>query len=229
MKEKPTVTFRLGEDFYEKLERFTGKVLDEGYKLFEKEFKNIDAFYEKAVNENSKRGDGTFRQTPKPFYLIEALYYQIFDLTNRDAFNKARDTVLIMPQCLALRQDKCKRKRRKYGKVCDRCAPGCEVHKIMQIADRYNVEGYFSKRELTKQLEKIKKDKPSLGVIGISCILTLASGMRSAKEVGLPSRGVFLNLTGCEHWADEPFATETTVSRVEAILKEKYGVPDSTA
>jgi hypothetical protein len=98
----------------------------------------------------------------------------------------------------------------------------------MEIADRHGVEGYFSKRALEKQLKKIKKVKPSLSVIGISCILTLAPGMRTAKEVGVPARGVFLNFTGCEHWTEKPFSTGTTVVRVKTILEEKYGTPDSS-
>lgn len=227
MKEKPTITFRLGDDFYDKLDRFTRKVLDDGFELFKEEFKNVDSFYARAINDNSKRTDYTFRQTPKAFYLIEALYYKILDETNCEAFNKTKYTVLILPDCLCLMQDKCERKRTKYGKICTRCVPNCQINKIMQIADRYDVEGYFSKRALEEQLKKISKAKPSLAVVGISCILTLASGMRTAKEIGIPSRGVFLNFTGCECWADEAFPTETAVGRVQAILEEKYGVPDS--
>jgi hypothetical protein len=226
MKEKPTITFRLGDDFYDKLERFTKKVLDDGFELFEKDLQNIDAFYEKAVNDTSRRHDHAFRRAPKHIYLIEALYYQIFETVNREAFNEAKHTVLILPDCLALMGDKCKRKKTKYGNICTRCVPNCQINQIMQIADWYNVEGYYSRRALTEQIQKIKKGKPSLAVIGISCILTMASGMRSAREAGVPSRGVFLNLTGCEHWADKPFPTETTVERVKAILEEKYGLPD---
>ena len=228
MQEKPTNTFRLGEDFYDKLEQFTQKVLVEGLALFGEEFKNVDSFYEKAISDHSKRDDHAFRRTAKPFYLIEALYSNIFDDFNREAFNKARDTVIILPDCLSLMGDKCKRTRSRFGKRCARCVPNCHVNRIMEIADRHGVEGYFSKRALEKQLKRIKKVKPSLSAIGISCILTLAPGMRTAKEVGVPARGVFLNFTGCEHWTEKPFSTETAVARVRAILEEKYGIHDSS-
>jgi hypothetical protein len=229
MKEKPTITFRLGDDFYGKLDYFTEKVLREGYQYFQKEFANIDRFLEKAKCDIMNRSDLSFRQTPKPFYLIEMLYYKIFDEANREEFNKAKDTVLILPDCMSLLLDKCKRERTKFGKRCTRCVPKCKIHEIMLLADKYHIEGYFSKRALTEQIEKIKKKKPSLSVIGISCLLTLASGMRSAKEAGVPSRGVFLNFTGCEHWADKPFPTETAIGRLQSILEEKYGVPDSSS
>ncbi|HHI01976.1 MAG TPA: DUF116 domain-containing protein, partial [candidate division Zixibacteria bacterium] len=145
-------------------------------------------------------------------------------------FNKAQRTVIILPDCLSYMGKKCKRKRTRLGKICTRCVPKCQINRIMETADKYKVKGYFSKRALVEQLTKIREaEKSTLSVIGISCILTLASGMRSAKEAGLPSRGVFLNFTGCEHWADKPFVTETVIDRIKSILEEKYGIPDSSA
>ncbi|MCP4703766.1 MAG: DUF116 domain-containing protein [candidate division Zixibacteria bacterium] len=230
MKKKPTITYRIEDDFYKKLEKFTQKTINDGFKLFENEFVNIDSFYKKTFNEDPKRSDHSFRQTAKPFYLIEAMYYHLLDSANREDFNKAEKTIIILPDCLSYLGDKCKREKTELGKICTRCVPKCEINKIMEIADKYNIKGYFSKRALVEQLTKIKEvEKTTLSVIGISCLLTLASGMRQAKEAGLPSRGVFLNFTGCDHWADKPFATETAVDRIKSILEEKYGIPDSTA
>ena len=229
-KNKPTITYRIEDDFYQKLEKFTQKTIDEGFKLFENEFANIDSFYKSTFNDEPGLGDHNFRQTAKPFYLIEALYYQIFDNHNREAFNKAEKTIIIMPDCLSYLGAKCKREKMKLGKVCTRCVPKCQINQIMEIADQYDVKGYFSKKALTEMLTKIQKaEKSTLSVIGISCLLTLASGMRTAKDVGMPSRGVFLNFTGCDHWADKPFATETAVDRIKSILEEKYGLPDAPA
>ncbi len=228
MKEKPTITYRLEENFYAKLEKFTDKILVEGFELFKNEFANIDNFYLNALFDKSDRSDSSFRQTPKPFYLIEAIYYQIFEQSNRDAFNRAERTIVILPDCMSYLGDKCKRKRTRLGKICARCIPKCRIYQIMEIADKYDIPGYFSKRALTEQLTKIKKEsKTTLSVIGISCLLTLASGMRSAKEAGVPARGVFLDFTGCEHWTDQPFTTDTAIGRFRSILEEKYGIPDS--
>ncbi len=223
------MTYRLGEDFYGKSASLTEMSFDKGMELFKEEFKNIDGFYAKALQDGSSRDDHDFRRQPRSMYLLEAINFQIYDKINREAFNQAKDTVIIFPQCLAFMQSKCKRKRGKYGKVCSRCVPNCQIRQITEIAGKYGVEGYFSKRKLERQLTKIKKDKPSMAVIGISCILTLASGMRTAKEVGIPARGVFLNFTGCDHWTDEPFSTETAISRVRSILEEKYGISDSAS
>ncbi len=230
MKKKPTITYRIEDDFYKKLEEFTQSTMENGFKMFENEFVNIDSFYKKTFDDDPNRSDHSFRQTTKPFYLIEAMYYQLLDITNSEAFNKAEKTIIILPDCLSYLGDKCKREKTELGKVCTRCVPKCEINKIMEIADKYKIKGYFSKRALVEQLTKIKEaENSTMSVIGISCLLTLASGMRQAKEAGLPSRGVFLNFTGCDHWADKPFATETAVDRIKSILEEKYGLPDSSA
>ncbi len=229
MKDKPTLTFRLTDDFYNKLDLYVKKLIDDGFEIFKEDFKNIDTFYCAAMQDTSNRDDHEFRRVPKSIYLAEAIYYKIMDEFNREAFNKTKDTVIILPDCLSLMRDKCKRERTRYGKVCAQCVPNCQINKIMEIARPYGVEAYFSKRALEKQLTKIKKAKPSLSVIGISCMLTLPSGMRTAKELGIPARGVFLNFTGCDHWTSEPFTTETAVDRVKTILEEKYAVLDSTS
>jgi hypothetical protein len=223
MKKKPTITYRIDNSFYARLKKLTDQVISKGFKTFDKEFANIDQFYKAAVADNSDRTDHTFRRASKELYLIEAIYYQILDEAYREAFDKAKYTAIILPACLALRGEKCERKEVEFGKVCNHCAPGCQINKITEIASKYGVEGYFSKRALTEQLTKIRDTKKSASVIGISCILTLASGMRTAREVGLPARGVFLNFTGCDHWAEIPFVTETMLERVEKILEEKYG------
>jgi len=227
MAKKPVNTYKIDSGFYDKLDRFVKEVLDEGFDRFSEEFANVEGFIENAKKDRKKRTDKTFRTTPKEMYLLESLYYNIFDRAYREDFNKAKQTVIILPDCLAIRGDKCKKKKKKFGDVCTHCAKKCEVSRIMKFAEGYGIEGYFSKRQLTQQLEKIKKKhKGSLGVIGISCVLTLASGMRSAREAGVPARGVFLNFTGCDHWSAKAFPTETIFEKIKAIIEEKHGKKD---
>lgn len=226
MAKKPVNTYKIDSKFYDKLDKFVTKVLEEGFDKFSEEFAHVGDFVENAKKDRKKRTDKTFRTTPKEMYLLESLYYNIFDRAYRDDFNKTRHTVIILPDCLAIRGDKCKKKKKKFGDVCTHCANKCEVSRIMKFAEKYGIEGYFSKRELTKQLGQIKKKKKSVGALGISCVLTLASGMRSAREAEVPARGVFLNFTGCDHWSAKAFPTETVFEKVKAIIEEKHGKKD---
>jgi hypothetical protein len=94
---------------------------------------------------------------------------------------------------------------------------------VIELADHYGIEAVFSKRKLGEQIEHYRDRGASLGVIGIGCVLMLAEGMRTAAEAGVPARGVLLNFCGCEHWNDEPFASEFAMDSLKAILEEKHG------
>jgi hypothetical protein len=112
MKKRPIKTYAIGDDFYDKLNKFSRKVLKEGFDVFREEFANIDEFLKKAEADSESRDDNQFRRTRKEMYLLEALYYDIFSRVNLKEFNKARHTAIILPQCLAARVDKCERKEK---------------------------------------------------------------------------------------------------------------------
>jgi hypothetical protein len=104
--------------------------------------------------------------------------------------------------------------------------PTCQAYQTGDLAKKYGLKIVFSKRKLAEQIEYFSGKMEDLSVIGIACITMLASGMRTAADVGVPARGVLLNFTGCEHWNDEPFASEFAFSSLKAILEEKYGPRD---
>jgi len=219
-------TYRLGPDFSDKLERFRRQVLEGGFSLFAEEFSGLDDFIARASGDSSDRQDKRLRQTPREKYLLEALSFKIYDELNREAFNRAKDTLIVLPDCLSLDNPDCLKTDEPWGDRCQQCDPECTAFKVSEIADRFGLEVVYSKRKLSEQIEHYADRSGSLAVIGVACILMLASGMRSAAEAGVPARGVLLNFTGCEHWNDEPFASRFPVEQLEAILEEKYGQAD---
>ena len=220
--ERHIPTYHLGDDFRERLDSFTNRVLSEGYEYFSKEFARIDGYLEKARRADSGE---SLRRTDKAVYLMELLAFKIKDELDRDAFNRARKTLIVMPDCLSLHNPDCEKVETKFGNVCKRCLESCQAYGIGDLAARYRCKTIFSKRKLTKQLEHYQETMGDLGVIGIACIKMLAEGMRTAAEVGIPARGVLLNFSGCEHWNDQPCASEFSMRWLEDILEEKYGSP----
>jgi hypothetical protein len=217
-------TYSLGPDFYAKLDRFVDRLLSEGFTLFGEEFANLDRFIARAHEEDPDRDAHSLRQTRKEKYLLEAISFFLYDRMNREAFNKTKDTLIVLPDCLSLHNPDCIKTDEKWGDRCQGCVDDCLANRACELADRYGADVVFSKRKLEQQLEHYQdRAGGDLGVIGIACILMLASGMRTASEVGVPTRGVLLNFCGCEHWNDQPFASEFSMKRLEAILEEKYG------
>ena len=51
----------------------------------------------------------------------------------------------------------------------------------------------------------------------------LAKGMRDAEEAGIPSQGVLLNYSACDHWSSTPATTDAVVERVAEILRARTG------
>jgi hypothetical protein len=228
MKRQPP-TYHLGPEFNAKLEEFAKRFLDDGFARFAEEFANLDSFIAAANKDQSDRQDKKLRRTPREKYLLEALSFKIYDDLNREAFNRAKDTLIILPDCLSLDNPDCLKTDEPWGDRCQQCDPECQAFAVSEIADRYGLEMVYSKRKLSEQIEHCADRSGDLAVIGVGCLLMLAPGMRAAAEVGVPARGVPLSFTGCEHWNDEPFASRFPLEQLEAILKEKYGQADKTA
>jgi hypothetical protein len=107
--------------------------------------------------------------------------------------------------------------------------PECLAFQVNKLAGQYGATAVFSKRKLREQLHYYEGKADNIGVIGVACILMLAEGMRTAKGLGIPVRGVPLDYTGCEHWNDEPFASTFPLEQLRKILEEKYGNAGSSA
>jgi len=216
-------TYRLGPDFDNKLTEFVARFQQEGYDLFSEEFAQLDDFITAAHADQSDRTDKGLRRTPKVKYLLEAITFKIYDQLNREKFNRVKGTVIVLPDCLSLHNPDCLKTDEKWGDQCQQCVDDCQANEVVELAEQYGIEVMFSKRKLTEQIEHFAEKHGDLGVIGIGCLLMLAEGMRSAADAGVPARGVLLNFTGCEHWNDEPFASEFPMDQLKAILEEKYG------
>jgi hypothetical protein len=216
--------YRLGPDFYGRLDTFVDTLVRDGFEFFAKEFRDLDAYIAWARAE--ARPDQKLRRTPREKYLLEAVAFKVYDELNREAFNRRRDTLIVMPDCFSLHNPDCTKTDEKWGDRCMECVPECQAYQTSEIGRKYGVDCVFSKRKLAEQIEHYAEQSGDLAVIGIGCLMMLASGMRTAAEVGVPARGVLLNFSGCEHWNDQPLASEASLERLEAILEEKYGTDD---
>jgi hypothetical protein len=214
-------TYRLGPDFYDKLGAFVDHTITAGFEQFAAEFSQLDTYVASALA--CEHAENRLRRTPKEKYLLEALAFCIYDRHNRAAFNAARDTLIVLPDCLSLHNPDCIKTDEPWGDRCQQCTTDCQAAQVTYLAEAYGIPVVFSKRKLAEQIEHYAGQSGSLSVIGIACLMMLAEGMRTAHEVGVPARGVLLSFSGCEHWQDRPCASAFPLERLKAILEEKYG------
>jgi hypothetical protein len=217
-------TYHFGPHLNEKLDKFVNEFQKLGFERFEQEFAKIDEFVGAARCESQDRDAHELRLTTKLEYLLEMVSFRIYDELNRDAFNKAKGTLIIIPDCLSIHETPCEKVEKWYGSICKQCLGSCQAAQIVKLAALYKAKAVFSKRKLERQLKYYRKKMGGdIGVIGVACVLMLAHGMRTAADLDIPARGVLLNFSGCEHWNDDPNASEVTLSSLRSILEEKYG------
>ncbi len=221
-------TYRLGPDFRDKLQRFVDSFLEHGYTTFDKEFANIDEFICRA-RDLTDHPEQEIRRTPKEKYLLDVVSFGIYDRLNREAFNRTKDTLIILPDCLSLNNPDCERVETEFGDVCRQCTEACQAYHVVELAKPYGARVSFAKRKMSQQIEHHAGELRNIGVIGVACMVMLASGMRTCAELDIPARGVLLSFTGCEHWNDQPFGSRFPMSWLKEILEEKYGGRTSTA
>ncbi len=221
-------TYRLGPEFRDKLQRFVDTFLGSGYAAFAKEFANLDDFICRA-QQLTDHPEKEIRSTAKEEYLLEVLSFGLYDRLNREAFNRTKDTLIVLPDCVSLNNPACEKTEGEFGDVCQTCTASCESYHVMELAKEYGARVVFSKRKLSQQLEYYAGKMDRVGVIGVACMVMLASGMRTCIDLGIPVRGVLLSFTGCEHWNDQPFGSRFAMSWLKEILEEKYGRRNSSA
>jgi uncharacterized protein len=221
-------TYRLGPDFYSRLDRLVDELIPRGLAALEADLSAIDAFAAAARSEDPGRDAHALRTTPREVYLLEALSFAVLDRVHRPAFEASDRVLVVLPDCLSLHNPGCRKVEGEHGARCARCTPTCPAARATALAEKYGAGAIFSERDL-EALLTAHRGEGGLGVVGIACVLMLAGGMRTAALLGVPPRGVLLEGCGCEHWNDEVFGTTFALERLEAILAGWEAAPGHRA
>jgi hypothetical protein len=220
MKRHDPPTYLLDSNFGEKLRVFGDEFVAFAKSRFSNEMSRVCS-YVQEYRKNPIQDGFTWGAFPEEFYFAELTTIAILNKALWDDFCRADHTVIFIPDCLSLMKDKCKRKGVEYMEQCDRCVPNCAVNKIVSLKENFEFFEVFTYREMKDQFKVLKDKFKSVSFFGVACILMLAEGMRSSMADGVPAHGVPLAYCGCEHWAKEPFPTDTDLAEIERVLALK--------
>lgn len=209
-----------GPDLYARLHRLSEEFLKSADRCLGESLAQVPVFLCGLCGEEG-REEEYYRHAPPERYALEFLACTLMARQFWPQFVTRRDTVLILPDCLRLRLEGCKRKATRFGSACTACHPDCLVAKITAVGEKYGAPAFFADMDHAKQFKALRKKHPDLSVVGVACVLMLANGMRAAEAAGVPSQGVLLTYCGCDHWTSNPFTTHADVERLEVILKAK--------
>jgi hypothetical protein len=207
-----------GLEPYARLDRFADRLLELGLAELGAAFTRVPEFAARAALETG-RDEEFYRRTTRERYLAELAAVVIMGRQHWPRFAARRDVVVILPDCLRLDADRCRREADgDCGTRCADCDPDCVAGRISAAAEAHGVPAYFAERERGAQFGALRRAHPDLALLGVACIWMLAKGMRDAEEAGIPSQGVLLNYSACDHWSETPATTDAVVERVAEIL-----------
>jgi hypothetical protein len=208
-----------GLGLYARLDRLADRFLELAGDEVGAAFTRVPEFAARAATETGREAEW-YRRTPRERYLVELLAIVLMGRQLWPAFAARRDVVVILPDCLRIDGDACRREADgDRGPRCTGCNPDCVAGRISDVAEEHGAAAYFAERERAAQFGAWKRAHPDLALLGVACIWMLAKGMRDAEEAGIPSQGVLLNYSACDHWSAAPATTDAVVERVAEILR----------
>jgi hypothetical protein len=113
--------------------------------------------------------------------------------------------------------EKCKAIDTSFGAKCQACTPTCRVNQITKLGEKRGFSVYLIPDKV--QVFSSEKEKESIGLVGISCVLTNWNGGWDTGALGIPAQGLLLDYVGCKiHWDKEGIPTDTNLKMLQKVL-----------
>jgi len=187
---------------------------------------NVERFLEQTRASYRWREDAVFCARKRIEYHLNMVGAEILNRAYRQAFLGARRQAVLLPPCMRQQpEDKCQARSTAFGAQCAHCTPGCRVHQVTLLGDKYGFAVFMLPDDLA--VFSTEKEAPSagigdLGIVGVSCVLTNAPGGWKTHALGVPAQGVLLDYCGCHyHWDKQGFPTDINIRQLLRVLDIK--------
>lgn len=168
------------------------------------------------------REDRIFCGRRRVEYHMNMVGTEILNRAFRGAFRDTARQVVLLPPCMKARpDDACQAHATPLGARCAACTPGCRIHQLTQLGKKHGFEAFIMPHELSVfasgKVEPVKGD--SVGVVGVSCVLTNPSGGWETRDLDIPAQGVLLDYCGCRyHWHKQGIPTDINLRQLLCVL-----------
>ncbi|WP_432408394.1 DUF116 domain-containing protein [Wukongibacter sp. M2B1] len=182
--------------------------------------RNVNKFLEENYHKHKWKEDNVYCGRKRIEYHLNMVGAEIMNRAFREDFLKTEEKRLLLPICMRFHcNSDCKAERSTEGYLCTGCTNHCNVNYLTQMGRKYGIKVFIIPHE-SAAFTKGKIEKNKIGIIGVACVLNLASGGWKAKELGFVPQCVLLDYCGCKnHWSDSDEATEINISKLMDILQ----------
>ena len=141
---------------------------------------------------------------------------EIMNRAYRNEYDKREKTIILLPECMQIKNKKCLSQETIYGHQCIGCSDNCNVNQLKNYIEK---EVYVIKHESELFKDIPTHEKKTISIIGIACVLNLINGGLKAKSLGMPAQCVILNYVGCSnHWMQNRISTSINSEKLKEII-----------
>jgi hypothetical protein len=178
---------------------------------------NVERFLREEAPKHRHRYDARLLSRTRLEYHLGMLGTELLNQAYRQRFLATRRKMVIVPPCMCAPAEICQAIETPFGAKCQACTPGCRVNQITKLGEKRG----FSVTMIPDDVKVFGwgKEAESVGLIGISCVLTNWNGGWETGGAGIPAQGLLLDYVGCEiHWAEKGIPTDTNLKRLQELL-----------
>lgn len=184
---------------------------------------NVERFLTERHPRYRWREDNLFTGRQRVEYHLNMLAVEVLNRSLRQGFLEAGQRILIVPPCMkAQPDDECKAVETPYGERCAGCTPGCRVNQVTKLGEKHGFQVFMIPDDLEKFSDDGQSDgsRVKLGLVGVSCPLTNASGGWQMERLGVPAQGLLLDYCGCSyHWHQKGIPTDINFKQLLRVME----------
>jgi hypothetical protein len=183
---------------------------------------NVDEFLSKIHPSYRWREDVIFCGRQRVEYHLNMVGTEIMNRAFREQFLETERKVVFVPPCMRVKPaGECKAQATSNGEQCAACTPGCRVHQVTKLGEKYGFNVFIIPDEISVVSDKTMgvPNETKLGLVGISCPLTNITGGWETRRLGIPAQGVLLDYCGCPwHWHKDGIPTDININQLLQVI-----------
>jgi hypothetical protein len=189
---------------------------------------NVEKFLRETHPRYRGREDALFCGRQRVEYHLNMLGTEILNRAFRASFLQARRKIVVVPPCMRARVDaECQARATVFGAQCAHCTPNCRIHQLTLLGEKYGFGVFILPDELKTFSGGASRANDTLGIVGVSCVLTNAPGGWETQALGVPAQGLPLDYCGCRyHWHRDGIPTDIDFGQLLRVLDHQRAAAD---